>query len=159
MEAAACEIPPPSDKYDYLWKMVISYKMSELLTIIKSRYPDDLKDSDIKEIVDNIRKRMILDKSPTEKIASNSPLVERKSPKRITVPLEERCLARCWVETDINGKQCSRRKNVDSGLCQQHEDNLPHGLITDPITKRLKVNFEKYGSRSLANQYFSENKK
>ena len=137
--------PDPDDKYDYLWKTVISYKMSELLTIIASRYPTDLKDSDIKEIVDNIRKRLKLDKSATDTIVSDSPPVERKSPKRTPIPLEERCLARCWVATDVNGKQCSRRKNVESGLCPQHEANLPHGLMTDPLSKQLKANFEKYG--------------
>ena len=139
-----------SEKYNYLWKTVISYKMSELLEIVRDRYPTDIKDVDIREIVDNIRKRLILSTSDssgndTDSGDSVKPATNSKIRKRKEIPLEERCLARCWVATDVNGKQCSRRKNAESGLCQQHEANLPHGLITDPITKHLKANFQKYG--------------
>ena len=127
---------------NYLWKTVVSYKMSELLEIVRDRYPNDLKDEHIKEIVENIRKRLII--SAPLAVEAKHPPSKKRSRRCAVLPPEERCVARCWVSTDINGKQCSRRyKNSESKLCKNHEANLPHGRITDPITKHLKANFRK----------------
>lgn len=130
-------------KYENIWQMVISYKINELLSIIHLRFPQDFSYKDIKIIFNIFKNRIKLKNIIKCKYKVN----KRKQYIIKEILLDNRCMARCWVLDDINGKQCKRHKNVSSNLCHQHEKYLTHGLITEPLTEQLKMNFAKYGKK------------
>ena len=129
-------------QYENIWRTVVYYKISEILTIIHCRYPTALTNADLKVVFANLKNRIELGD-----IASKPAKKPRKQRQSKQIEISSRCLARCWMATDINGKQCSRKKNGGLNVCKAHAKNAPHGLITDPITPHLKANFEKYGKK------------
>ena len=121
-----------------LWRNVLLEKELEIIRIIKSHYPDDIQDADIATIHEYITSNLVLE--------HNKPVIttEKKAKKIKELSLEERCLARCWDVNEPTGKQCSRAAMINK-LCKQHSKNLPHGIITEPLTKQLQINYKKYG--------------
>lgn len=142
-DAASAISTNDSMQYANIWKMVVYYKISEILTIIHCRYPAALTNADLKVVFANLKKRIQL-----ADIAYKHKKKPRKKREHKKIDIGSRCLARCWLKSDINGKQCSRKKIGDSNVCKSHSINSPHGLITDPITPHMKANFEKYGQKN-----------
>ena len=132
-------------QYENIWRMVVYYKIREILTIIHCRYPTALTNVDLKVVFANYKKRIQLED------IINKPVKKHRKPRiNKEIDISARCLARCWMATDINGKQCARKKHDVLNVCKSHSKNAPHGLITDPITPQLKVNFEKYGKKHVS---------
>lgn len=132
-----------SEIYINIWKTLINKRINEIIICIYRKYGILYSIQQIRETKEYLHDNLeisIIDQNLIQKSKTNK-IQKKNVSNTIIISLEERCNARCWVNDNINGKQCSRKRFENSVYCKSHTKNNIHGNFYEPIPEKHRINF------------------